>query len=536
MSTVDRPWWRSAVIYQVYPRSFADTNGDGVGDLAGIAERLPYLRELGVNALWFSPWYPSPMADAGYDVADYRDIDPMFGTIAEAERLIADAHAAGLRVVIDIVPNHCSDTHPWFSEALAAGPGSPQRQRFWFRPGRGPRGELPPTELKSIFGGPAWTRVTEPDGTPGEWYLHLFAAQQPDFNWDNLEVRAEFLDVLRFWLDRGVDGIRIDSAAVLIKDPEPSGDASYTDLDGVHEIYREWRALTDAYPGDRVLIGEVWLPDHERFAAYLRPDELHAAFNFEFLCCPWDAGLLRAAIDESRLAHEPVGAPASWVLSNHDVTRPVSRYGRTDTGFSFADRRRRRELALDLELGARRARAAALLCLALPGAAYLYQGEELGLWEVEDIPEALLQDPMYHRSGGADPGRDGCRVPMPWSGGEPPFGFSPRDAASPPWLPQPLAWKDLTVEAQTGDQHSMLELYRVALRIRRTEPALGDGDLRWLDAPDGVLAFARDPGFACVVNLSGAPVELPSPGSVLLTSAPLDGTALACDTAAWLRR
>jgi alpha-glucosidase len=522
VSIVDKRWWRDAVIYQVYPRSFADTNGDGVGDLAGIAARLPYLRDLGVDALWFSPWYPSPMADAGYDVADYRGIDPVFGTIAEAEQLIADAHAAGLRVVIDLVPNHCSDAHPWFREALVAGPGSPQRGRFCFRSGRGSR---PPTDLKSIFGGPAWTRV--PDG---EWYLHLFAAQQPDFNWDNPEVRAEFLDVLRFWLDRGVDGIRIDSAAVLVKDGELSGDESYTDLDGVHEIYREWRALTDTYGGDRVLIGELWLPDPRRFAAYLRPDELHGAFNFDFLCCAWDPAQLRTVIDETLRAHAPVAAPASWVLSNHDVTRPVTRLGRSDSAFSFADRLRRRGLPLDVELGARRARAAALLCLALPGAAYLYQGEELGLWEVEDIPAELIQDPMYHRSGGADPGRDGCRVPLPWSGVEPPFGFTTAN----PWLPQPGAWKDLTVEAQTGDPHSMLELYRSALRIRGTHAALGDGDLRWLDAPDGVLAFARDPGFACVVNLSVTPVELPPHESVLLSSRQLEGTTLPPDTAAWL--
>jgi alpha-glucosidase len=488
------------VIYQVYPRSFADANGDGVGDLAGISGRLAYLSDLGVDALWFSPWYPSPMADAGYDVADYRDIDPVFGTIAEAERLIADAHAAGLRVVIDIVPNHCSDAHPWFRDALAAGPGSPQRQRFWFRPGRGEHGELPPTDLRSIFGGPAWTRVAD-----GEWYLHLFAAQQPDFNWDNPDVRAEFVDVLRFWLDRGVDGIRIDSAAVL-------------------------RALTDTYPDDRVLIGEIWLPDSQRFAAYLRPEELHAAFNFDFLCCPWDAPRLRAVIDETVRAHAPVGAPASWVLSNHDVTRPVTRYGHADTGFSFATRRH--GLPLDLDLGTRRARAAALLCLALPGAAYLYQGEELGLWEVEDLPPHLIQDPMFHRSGGTDPGRDGCRVPLPWSGVEPPFAFT----TATPWLPQPPAWKNLTIEAQTGDPDSMLELYRSALRIRTAHPALGDGTLRWLDTPDGVLAFTRDPDFACVVNLSGTSATLPPHESILLASCPLDGPHLPPDATAWLRR
>jgi alpha-glucosidase len=526
----DRQWWRSAAIYQIYPRSFADGNGDGVGDLAGVRAHLGYLARLGVDAVWFNPWYASPQADAGYDVADYRAIDPLFGTLADAEALIREAHDLGIRIIVDIVPNHCSDEHVWFKQALAQGPGGEARDLFWFRPGRGEHGELPPTDLQSIFGGPAWTRVDD-----GEWYLHLFAAQQPDFNWDNPEVRAEFLDVLRFWLDRGVDGIRIDSAAVLVKDPDPAGEAAYTDRDGVHEVYREWRALTDTYPGDRVLIGELWLPDRQRFAAYLRPDELHAAFNFEFLCCPWDARVFRTAIDESIAAHAPVGAPASWVLSNHDVTRPVSRYGRADSAFSFPDRRHRRGLPLDLELGARRARAAALLCLALPGAAYLYQGEELGLWEAEDIPPVLIQDPMYHRSGGSDPGRDGCRVPLPWSDVEPPFGFSPRDSAHDPWLPQPLAWKDLTVEAQTGDPHSMLELYRAALRIRATQAALGDGALRWLDTPDGVLAFAREPGFVCVVNLSTAPIELLAHTSLLLTSSPLEEALLAPDTAAWLR-
>jgi alpha-glucosidase len=525
VSTVERtPWWREAVIYQVYPRSFADTNGDGIGDLAGISDKLPYLRDLGVNALWFSPWYPSPMADAGYDVADFRDIDPMFGTLAEAEQLISDAHAAGLRVVIDIVPNHCSDAHLWFQEALAAGPGSPARQRFWFRPGRGPSGDLPPTDLKSIFGGPAWNRVAD-----GEWYLHLFASGQPDFNWSNPEVRTEFLDILRFWLDRGVDGIRIDSAAVIVKNLDRSDEDAYTDLDGVHEIYQEWRTVADTYPGHRALIGEIWLPDQQRFAAYLRPNEMHSAFNFEFLCCPWEARALRSVIDETLRAHAPVGAPATWVLGNHDVTRPVTRYGRQETGFSFATRKH--GLPLDLELGTRRARAAALLCLALPGAAYLYQGEELALWEVEDIPIELLQDPMYHRSGGADPGRDGCRVPLPWSGVDPPFGFT----TATPWLPQPAGWKDLTVEAQTGDQHSMLELYRLALKIRGTEPGLGDGPLRWLPAPEGVLAFAREHNVACVLNLSATAVELPPHESVLLASQPLEGTLLPPDTAAWLR-
>jgi alpha-glucosidase len=530
-----RPWWRSAVIYQVYPRSFADGNGDGVGDLAGIRSRLGYLRELGVDAIWCSPWYPSPMADAGYDVADFRDIDPVFGTLAEAESLMGEAHALGLRVIIDIVPNHCSDAHPWFVEALAAAPGSAARELFWFRAGRGPDGELPPTDLESIFGGPAWTRTTNPDGTPGEWYLHLFAPQQPDFNWGNPKVREEFEDILRFWFSRGADGVRIDSAGVVMKDPTlalPGGE-SYTDRDGVHEIYRGWRRVADLFP-ERVLIGEIWLPDPQRLALYLRPDELHTAFNFDFLSCAWDAAALRGVIDETLATHALVDAPATWVLSNHDVVRHVTRYGRADTSFGLSHRQL--GAPTDLALGTRRARAAVLLSLALPGTAYVYQGEEFGLWEVEDIPDALRQDPIFSRTHGADLGRDGCRVPLPWSGTSPPFGFSPDGATSEPWLPQPASWQHSTMEAQRSDPYSMLELYRTALRIRRDEPALGDGPMAWLPAPDGALAFSRGPGFACVANTSDEPVALPAHTSALVASGPLSADGLLpADTAIWLR-
>ncbi|MFC7380570.1 glycoside hydrolase family 13 protein [Sphaerisporangium rhizosphaerae] len=510
-------WWRGAAIYQVYLRSFADGNGDGVGDLAGLRSRLPYLAELGVDAIWLNPWYPSPMADGGYDVADYRDIDPSFGTLPEAEKFIQEAHALGIRTIIDIVPNHGSDQQEWFRQALAAGPGSPERARFWFAEGRG---ELPPNDWRSIFGGPAWTRV--PDG---QWYLHLFAPEQPDFNWTNPEVVEEFHDILRFWFDRGVDGIRIDSAAVLFKDFD-SVEESYTDHDAVHEVYRGWRRIADEY-GERILIGEVWLPDQERFALYLRPDEMHTAFNFDFMARSWEAAELRASIDLTLATHATIGAPPTWVLSNHDVPRPVTKYGRAITSFSHADRRD--GMASDLALGERRARAAALLAMALPGGVYVYQGEELGLPEVEDIPAELRQDPMWTRSKNTVPGRDGCRVPLPWSGATPPFGYSTGE----PWLPQPAAWKDLTAEAQNADPGSMLCLYRTALHIRRAE--LGDGALRWLEAPEGVLAFARESGLACVVNLNAGPVPLPAHESVLLASGPLDGEVLPSDTAVWLR-
>jgi len=403
-------------------------------------------------------------------------------------------------------------------------------------------GELPPNNWLSIFGGSAWTQTKNGDGTPGEWYLHLFAPEQPDLNWENEDVRREHEDVLRFWLDRGVAGGRIDSAALLFKDPELPGfdplhapsPHPFTDRDELHDVYRSWRALASEYEGERILIGELWLQDTERFARYLRPDEMHTAFNFEFLACPWRPDRLRACIDSTLEAHAPVGATATWVLSNHDVTRHVTRYGRQDTKFEFAAKTRHIP-AVDLELGTRRARAAALLTLSLPGAVYIYQGEELGLPEVEDLPDDVLQDPMFHRSGGADPGRDGCRVPLPWSGQKPPFGFSPDGPSASPWLPQPPAWGPFTAEAQDGRPDSMLSLYREALRIRRTEAALEEDSLRWLEARDGVLAFARGDDFACVVNLSAVAVELPKHEAVLLQSGPLEDGLLAQDTAAWLR-
>ena len=538
MTQQDALWWRGAAIYQVYVRSFADGDGDGTGDLAGVRSRLPYLSELGIDAIWFNPWYPSPMDDGGYDVSDYRDIEPSFGSLAEAEKLIEEAHNLGIKIIIDIVPNHCSDVHPWFTAAVAAGPGSVERDRFWFRDGRGADGELPPNNWQSRFGGSAWTRVTEPDGTPGQWFLHLYSSRQPDLNWTNPAVHAEFADVLRFWFNRGVDGFRIDVADGLVKADglpdvdDPDGPLPYSDLDGVHEIYREWRKIADSYPDKRVFVGEMWLPDPLRFAMYLRPDELHSAFNFDFLSCPWDATRLREVVDATLAAHAPVNAPATWVLSNHDVTRHVTRYGRTDTSFSFADRQH--QAPTDRALGLRRARAAALLTLALPGGVYIYQGEELGLSEVEDLPDAVREDPVFKRTKGADIGRDGCRVPVPWSGTTAPYGFNTTGTA--PWLPQPSDWASSTVEAQTDDPTSMLELYRSALRLRHTEPALGDGPLRWLDdQPAGVLAFTRDATFACVVNLSDAAVPLPPHVEVLLASGPLAGSDLPPDTAAWLR-
>ncbi len=526
-------WWRTAAIYQVYVRSFADGDGDGTGDLAGVRARLPHLASLGVEALWFTPWYVSPLADGGYDVTDYRAIDPAFGTLDEAEKLISEARQLGLRTIVDVVPNHVSDQHPWFRAALAAPPGSPERDLFHFRDGKGRNGELPPNAWRSEFGGPAWSRTTTPGGEPGQWYLHLFASGQPDLNWAHPRVREEHEDILRFWFERGAAGIRIDSAALLAKDPDlPDFEHGrdphpYVDRDELHAVYRSWRAVADAYEG--VLIGELWLPDTERFARYLRPDELHTAFNFDTLSRPWEAGQLRESIDTTLAAHAGVGAPATWVLANHDVTRTVTRYGREQTGFAFADKRF--GTPTDLELGTRRARAAALLTLALPGAVYLYQGEELGLPEA-DIPRDRITDPMHARSGGIDPGRDGCRVPLPWEGTEPPYGFGGADT----WLPQPADWARYTAERQENDPESMLHLYRSALHLRRGRAERAASGLTWFDAGPDVLAFSRPDGLVCVVNLSARPVPLPAHTAVLLTSGPLDDAGLLPqDTAAWLQ-
>ncbi|MFC7217563.1 glycoside hydrolase family 13 protein [Streptomyces polyrhachis] len=533
-------WWRDAVIYQVYPRSFADADGDGMGDLEGVRARLPYLADLGVDAVWLSPFYASPQADGGYDVADYRAIDPMFGTLLDADALIRDAHELGLRIIVDLVPNHSSDRHEWFQRALREGPGSPARARYHFRPGKGASGELPPNDWESIFGGPAWTRVAD-----GEWYLHLFAPEQPDFNWEHPAVADEFRSILRFWLDMGVDGFRVDVAHGLVKAPglpdiggAEAGDQlkllgndvmPFFDQDGVHGIYRSWRTILEEYDGERIAVAEAWTPTVERTANYVRPDELHQAFNFQYLGTPWDAAALREVIDTSLAAMRPVGAPATWVLSNHDVTRHATRFAH-----DAAQGTQIREPG-DRGLGLRRARAASLLMLALPGSAYVYQGEELGLPDVTDLPDEVRQDPAYFRGAGQDGFRDGCRVPIPWTVGGTSYGFGTGGS----WLPQPAAWGDLSVEAQSGDPDSTLELYRRALAVRHEHPDLGAGEaVTWLDAPEGVLSFRRG-AFVCTANTTGAEVRLPAPAArVLLTSGTAPAVAgeeavLPPDTTVW---
>ena len=550
-------WWRSAVTYQVYPRSWADSDGNGVGDLPGITARLPYLRDLGVDAVWISPFYRSPMADAGYDVADYEDIDPVFGRLSDADALLARANQLGLKVMVDLVPNHTSDEHAWFKAALAAAPGSPERARYIFRDGKGPDGGQPPNNWPSVFGGRGWSRVVEADGRPGQWYLHLFDRKQPDLNWANPQVRAEFLDILRFWLDRGVAGFRVDVAHGLVKDPAlPDWDGAlrlldstdelgdpdaprhpFWDQDGVHEIYEEWRRVLDGYDEPtRIFCGEAWVQPIERLMRYIRPTEMHQSFNFEFLDTPWDAKQLVATITGSLAAAASVDAPQTWVLSNHDVVRHASRLGLPQDqprphGIRAADPQP------DAELGLRRARAATTLMLGLPGAAYLYQGEELGLPEATDLPDEVRQDPAFLRTNGEHAGRDGCRIPFPWSHSGPSLGFGPTAES---WLPQPDVYRDLAVDRQEGVPGSTLELYRHLLGLRRGF-ALGSGSLEWLvdyaDVPD-VVAY-RSIGsdrtdVSVLVNLGSAPVALPAGARVLVASGELaaDG-AVPTDTAVW---
>jgi alpha-glucosidase len=525
-------WWRTAVIYQVYVRSFADSDGDGVGDLAGVRAKLPYLRSLGVDGIWLNPFYPSPQHDHGYDVADYLAVDPDYGTLESFDLLVRDAHRLDLKVLIDLVPNHSSIEHPWFKEALAAGPGSPERERFHFADGRGQNGELPPNNWRSIFGGPAWQRV--PDG---QWYLHSFAPEQADFNWRHPDVPAYFEQVLRFWLERGVDGVRIDVAHGLHKtdglpdhenalDDELTGDPLNPhawNQPEVHEVWRHWRSIADGYTAatgrERVLIGEVGVLDAEQLALYQRPDELHQSFYFEFLRAQWNDQILYDVVDRGLDTIAGSGSSVAWVLNNHDMPRSVTRYGGGAPGVDSGD----------VDLGTIRSRASALLMLALPGASYVYQGEELGLPEVTDLPDHVLADPMFHRSNGARRGRDGCRIPLPWAADQDGFGFSWAD----PWLPQPAWFADHAVDQQLRSGESMLHLYRDALRLRRRLPALASNDFRWLQTEPGVLAFTRGDGFCCVVNCSSRVVAAPVDGELLLASHQEAGDKLPPNSAAW---
>ncbi|MGD9705206.1 MAG: glycoside hydrolase family 13 protein [Acidimicrobiia bacterium] len=569
MNAPPRHWWETAAVYQIYVRSFADANGDGVGDLPGIRSRLAYLAGLGVDAVWLTPCYPSPQHDHGYDVADYFDIESVYGGLEAFDELLADVHAHGLRLVMDVVPNHCSWDHPWFRAALASPPFSAERERFYFRDGRGPGGSEPPNNWSALFGGPAWCRVTEPDGTPGQWYLQTFTPQQPDLNWSNHEVIEHFDRMLTFWFDRGVDGFRVDAVGQLGKapglpdaPPVPT-DTRVTDIgmrnpystfrpEG-HEVWRRWRRLVDDYergdPGrDRFLVAEVYTVGRpELLNEYASHDEFHQTFAFDLLLAPWHAPSIRTAIAEPVTALSAGGLLPTWTLNNHDAQRMVTRYGRadaTDPDTWSGNNLVNSDAPVDLEVGTRRARAMAVAGLALPGAIYLYQGEELGLPEVLDLPADARQDPVFVRTDGREIGRDGCRLPLPWTedaAGNHGFSVtSDEGEPAPPWLPQPVGWGGFAVSGQDGEPASMLTLYREGLRVRRAcASAMGD-ELVWsADLAEDVVAFERG-SVLVVLNLSGGHVELPSPlvdgRSVLLSSVPghHDQRVVPADAAVWL--
>ncbi|MFE1644033.1 alpha-amylase family glycosyl hydrolase [Microbacterium sp. P01] len=544
----DATWWRQAAVYQIYPRSFADADGDGIGDIAGITDRVPYLRDLGIDAVWLSPFYPSELADGGYDVADYRDVDPRLGTLADFDRMLRALHRVGIRVIVDIVPNHSSDRHEWFQAALAADPGSPERARYIFRDGRGPDGAEPPTDWESAFGGPAWERVAD-----GQWYFHNFAVEQPDFDWSNREVREDFLTTLRFWSDRGVDGFRIDVAHMLTKDltePLPmraelaeipiDGRHPITDRDDVHEVYAEWRQVFDSYDPPRTAVAEAWVA-RDRRQRYASAEGLGQAFNFDLLEADFDAAQFRAIVADNIDLAESSGSSTTWVLSNHDVVRHATRYGLPDPDRAPDGRptlkhgnewllSKGKSPRLDREQGLRRARAATLFVLGLPGSAYLYQGEELGLHEVVEIDGRDRQDPTYFRSPGVDIGRDGCRVPLPWTREGESFGFGAGGAH----LPQPAWFGAASVEAEEEDPHSTLVLYRAALALRHELQSAEH--LEWIETgDDDVLSFSRPGGWEIVTNFGDQSYDLRG-AEVLIASAEIVGGSLPPAATAWIAR
>ncbi|MEY3326079.1 MAG: hypothetical protein RL044_32 [Actinomycetota bacterium] len=535
-------WWRHAVIYQIYPRSFADGNGDGMGDLPGVLSRLESLKELGIDAIWFSPFFTSPQKDAGYDVSNYTDIDPRFGTLADFDALLAKAHAHGIRIIIDLVPNHSSDQHPLFQAALRADKGSPERDMYVFREGKD--ANTPPNNWQSVFGGPAWTQVED-----GQWYLHLFDSSQPDFNWANPKVEQFFHDVLRFWFDRGVDGFRVDVAHSLVKDPalpdieEVSSSMTGSDSapkeekphpfwgqEGVHEVIRGFRKVANEYE-DRAMCAEAWILPLSKMAKWVRPDEYHQTFNFAYLETPWDSAKLRNVVDESLREFGNVGAPSTWVLSNHDVIRHVTRmaYDKVPKqgdgiGPSYPQP--------DEARGQRVGRAATAFMLGLPGSSYIYQGEELGLPEHTTLDASFREDPTFFRTKGERVGRDGCRVPIPWESDKPAYGFSSTGKS---WLPQPENYRRYARSEQRGVAGSTLELYRQLLKVRK-EFNMGLGNLKWVEelCDETTLAFDNS-GVRVIANFGGS-VNLPS-GELLATTQhdlTVEGV-LEHDQVAWIR-
>ena len=541
-------WWRSAIIYQIYPRSFADANGDGMGDLPGITSRLSALAALGIDAIWLSPFMRSPQKDAGYDVSDYTDVDPLFGTLADFDDMVAAAHAAGIRVLVDLVPNHTSNEHRWFKEAIATGEGSAERGFYHFKNGLGDAGELPPNNWLSLFGGPAWTRITNPDGTPGQWYCHLFDSSQPDLNWENPAVQSEFENILRFWLDRGVDGFRVDQPHAMGKaeglpdhpDVERAG-AGFIEgeasppmwfQESVHPIFRRWREILDSYPGERAMCGEAYVLPLSFMALWVRPDEFHQTFNFRFLDSMWEAENIFSSINESFVAFDGVGAPSTWVLSNHDVIRHASRMGGVKGRPTASDGIGPNDAQPDRELGLRRARAATLFTLALPGSMYLYQGEELGLPEHTTLADEYRQDPTFFRTSGARVGRDGCRVPLPWQAGQGDAnGFNSTGLA---WLPQPAIYKHYSRDLQEGVSGSTLELYKLAIRLRR-ELQLGDGSFEWVAEFTNERALGFRNGNILVIHNFGTDAQPLPTGEIVARSEISDSLSLEPHTTVWLK-
>jgi len=578
MGSSTHPWWRDAVVYQIYVRSFSDANGDGRGDLAGVIDRLDHIAELSVDAIWLTPCYPSPQLDHGYDVSDYFDIEPMYGDLATFDRLVASARQRGIRVLMDVVPNHCSDRHGWFRAALGSPRGSRERERFWFRDGKGEHGELPPNNWRAVFGGSAWSRITEPDGTPGQWYLHTFTPWQPDFDWGHPDVVEHFDAMLRFWFDRGVEGFRVDAVTVVGKEPSlpdaPPAAPGTAETDvwahnpytvfwpTAHDHWRHWRALIDTYeehhPGrSLVTVSEAYTPQRpDLLLGYVQPDQFHQSFCFDLMLSPWHAGLIREAVGGAYDVLSAAGAPLTWTLNNHDTQRAVTRYGRADatspdswTGNNLVYT----DAPVDVEVGTRRARAMIVFTAALPGSLYLYQGEELGLPEVLDIPDDRRQDPIFIRTQGREIGRDGCRVPLPWtpdpSGA---FGFSstvsdPADTADPsdtvdaaaPWMPAPDDWGRWAVSEQVDDDASMLSLYRRLLAMRKVLDPMAPLD--WLLAESTEIVAFRRGDVITVMNVSGhdvvLPTEITAGAEPMLSSHPdaADVAVVPADSCLWLR-
>jgi len=537
-------WWSSAVIYQIYPRSFADSNGDGFGDLAGITARLESLSTLGVDAIWLSPFMSSPQKDAGYDVSNYVDVDPLFGTLGDFELLVKRAHELGLKVLVDLVPNHTSDQHEWFQRALKAEPGSPERDYYHFKEGKAGG---PPNNWVSMFGGPAWTQLTNPDGTPGQWYCHLFDSTQPDLNWENPAVQKEFEEILKFWLDLGVDGFRVDQPHAMAK-AKGLPDHPYVERagagfiegeesppmwfqDSVHEIFRSWRKILDSYPGERVMCGEAYVLPLSFMALWVREDEFQQTFNFRYLDSNWDAKTIFATINESYSAFDSVGAPSTWVLSNHDVIRHASRFGGDYGRATASDGISAKDPQPNTELGLAKARGATLFTLALPGSMYLYQGEELGLPEHSTLEDKYRQDPTFFRTEGKRVGRDGARVPLPWeANASASNGFSPNGAA---WLPQPASYADYSRDRQTGVEGSTLEMYREALELRR-ELNLGSGSFEWVKEYCGETSLGfLNQGILVIHNFGTDSLVLPE-GELLTASSPAS-RGIEPNQTVWLR-